>query len=115
MATIEEIEQFLELIREKIKVFDIVFRPRDKNRETLQLLDIMPIERVSIIMSLTHKNFYAGPKKDNEDPQKPNYYEFGVNIKGEEVYIKINPGLTNKEVDCTSFHIAERQITYPYK
>ena len=31
MATKQEIDQYLTQLKEKIRVFDVVFRPRDKN------------------------------------------------------------------------------------
>lgn len=114
MASIEEIEKFLYDIREKMRFFDIVFRNREKNLRTLQILDLIPAERIEIIKALTYKNYYCGPKIDTEDPRMPDYFEFGVQIKGEPVYIKLNRGLPNKAVDCASFHIAERTITYHY-
>jgi len=46
---------------------------------------------------------------------QPNYYEFGIMIKGHEVYIKMSIGLPDKPIDCMSFHIAEYSINYPIK
>lgn len=66
-------------------------------------------------MDLTTVNYFSGPNKDTYDPEKPDYYEFGIKIKKKEVYIKISLGLANKRVDCMSFHIAEHQIVYPLK
>jgi hypothetical protein len=115
MATKMEVEEFLEVLKGKIKIFDIVFRPRDKNRTSLADLDILPIDRVQFIMNLTVEDYYQGPNKDTYDSGKPDYYEFGIVIKKKEVYIKISLGLPNKQVDCLSFHIAEHPIIYPLK
>jgi len=115
MATKIEVEEFLEALKGKIKIFDIVFRPRDKNRTSLADLDILPIDRVRFIMDLTVEDYYSGPKRDTYDPAKPDYYEFGIVVKKKEVYIKISLGLPNKQVDCMSFHIAEHSIIYPLK
>jgi hypothetical protein len=115
MANKAEIEEFLRALKEKIKIFDIVFRPRDKNTETLAELDILPIDRIQYLMNLTADDYYSGPNKDTYDFRKPDYYEFGIQVKRKEVYIKISLGLPNKPVDCMSFHIAERPITYPLK
>lgn len=110
-----ELEQFLIQLKEKIKVFGIVFRPRDKNLDSLAELDIRAADRETYIMQLSIEHYYAGPKKDVVTPEKPDYYEFGLTIKKREVYIKLSLGLKNKPVDCMSFHIAERPIHYRLK
>jgi hypothetical protein len=115
METKTEIEQFLKELKEKIKVFDIVFRPRDKNIQTLADLDITAIKRIDYLIKLQPEDYYAGPKKDTYDSGLPDYYEFGINIKGTEVYIKISKGRTGKPADCMSFHTAEFPMTYPLK
>ena len=115
MAKKEEVEYYLQQLVDKIIIFDVAFRPRDKNIETLSELDITPIQRIEYLKKLTSANYYTGPNKDTYDGTKPDYYEFGLEIKGIEVYIKISLGLENKRVDCMSFHKAERTITYPLK
>ena len=115
MATQQEIERFLAEIREKIRVFGIVFRPRKKNLDALLELDIVPIDRINYLCKLTSENYYRGPRNDTHNPDRPDYYEFGMQIKGVEVYIKISLGLNDKPVDCMSFHNAERPIWYPLK
>lgn len=115
MATISEVEEFLKVVKVKIKTFDIAFRPRDKNIVALTELDILPLDRLRYIMGLTATDYYSGPNKDTYDPARPDYYEFGITVKKKEVYIKISAGLQGKRVDCMSFHIAEYPITYPLK
>ncbi len=115
MATKEEVERFLQQLRDKISIFDVAFRPRGKNTDALAELDIMPYQRLEYLKKLTSANYYTGPNKDTYDATKPDYFEFGLTIKGVEVYIKISLGLENKRVDCMSFHKAERSITYPLK
>ena len=82
---------------------------------TLAELEILPIDRISYLNKLTSENYYSGPNKDTYDSTKPDYYEFGIEINGIEVYIKISIGLINKRVDCMSFHKAEKPISYPLK
>jgi hypothetical protein len=115
MATKQEIEQFLNELKDKIRFFEISFRPRDKNLQALADLDITAIKRLEYIMNLKAEDYYAGPKNDTYNTTLPAYYEFGVQIKGIEVYIKISKGLTNKPADCMSFHPAEFTMTYPLK
>lgn len=115
MATRAEVEYFLQQLRDKMRFFEVVFRPRDKNIDTLAELDLIPKARIEYLKNLTLEDYYTGPNKDTHDDKRPDYFEFGINIKGEEVYIKISLGLLNKPVDCMSFHKAERPITYPFK
>ena len=113
--TREEIDEFLRRLVQKIRVFGIVFRSRDKNLQTLADLGITALQREKFLTGLNYKNYSTGPNKDNYDPAKPDYYEFGVIINGEEVYIKISPGIENKPADCMSFHIAGYKMSYPFQ
>lgn len=115
MATRTDVESYLRELRDKINFFDVAFRPRGKNLDSLVLLDITPTERLNYLQRLTADNYFSGPNADAYDPTCPDFYEFGIEIKGKEVYIKISLGRPNKRVDCMSFHIAERRIAYPLK
>lgn len=115
MATKAELEQFLKELKEKIRFFEISFRPRGKNLQGLADLDITATKRLECIMNLKAEDYYAGPKNDTYDASLPDYYEFGIQVKGVEVYIKISKGLENKPADCMSFHPAEFPMTYPLK
>lgn len=115
MATKQQVELFLKDLTDKIRYMDIAFRPRDKNLDALADLDITPVKRIEYLMNLKMEDYYSGPNKDTYDTSKPDYYEFGIQIKGKEVYIKISHGLPNKRVDCMSFHVAEYPMTYPLK
>jgi hypothetical protein len=115
MATKPEVEQFLKELKEKIKFINIRFRPRDKNLQALADLDITANKRLEYLMNLKAEDYYAGPKKNTYDTTLSDYYEFGIQVKGIEVYIKISKGLTDKPVDCMSFHPAEFPMSYPLK
>jgi hypothetical protein len=115
MANKQEVEIFLKELKEKIRFFDIVFRPRDKNLQALADLDISAIKRLEYIVNLKAEDYYEGPKNDTYESSRPDYYEFGIQVKKIEVYIKISKGLSNKSVDCMSFHPAEFPMTYPLK
>jgi hypothetical protein len=115
MATPADIEQFLTALKDKIKFFDIRFRPRDKNLQALADLEITAHQRLEYILKLTMEDYYAGPKTDTFNPNLPDYFEFGIRVKGVDVYIKISKGLENKPADCMSFHAAEFPMKYPHK
>ncbi len=67
------------------------------------------------MIKLTFEDYYAGPKPDTLNPNLPDYFEFGMIVKGVDVYIKISKGLENKPADCMSFHAAEFLMKYPLK
>lgn len=117
MPSLPEVELFLKQLKEKLQfnAVGVVYRPRKENMETLALLDIVPAMRDEIIVALTAENYMSGPKNDTYDPTRPHYYEFGIIIKGIEVYIKISIGLPNKAIDCMSFHKVAYPIKYPLK
>jgi hypothetical protein len=115
MVTKDQVELFLKEMREKMQILDIAFRPRTKNIDSLAEIDIVPIQRIEYLKKLTYRNYKSGPNKDTHDPNKPDYYEFGIEINGIEVYIKISIGLQGKRVDCMSFHKADAPIIYPLK
>lgn len=115
MITKEEVQKFLDQFNIKAQVFGIRFRDdRGKNRETLMLLDISPMQRELIVKSLLPQDYVEGPVIDvlNKEGEM---WVFGKDVKGREVYIKITLGYENGQTICISFHIAEHQLTYPFK
>ena len=115
MATKEQVEAFLKRLKEKIKVFDIVFRDdRGKNLQTLATLEINTIVRKQIIMNIEPEDYVEGPIVDTLN-KMGEMWIFGKDVKGHEVYIKITLGLPNSSTICISFHIAEHKMNYPFK
>lgn len=114
-STKDQVENFLNEFLTKLNFFDVIFLNRDKNRETLLILEISALQRIEYLKSLKAENYFDGPNVDAFDPDSPPNWEFGMSIKGYELYIKINLGKTNKRVMCISFHIAEQEIIYPFK
>jgi len=115
MATRDEVENFLSQVRVKLSSFGVAFQPRGKNMDALLEIDIVPVQREEWLTKLTADHYLSGPNKDTYDTGKPDYFEFGIEIKGKEVYIKLSLGLQNKRIDCMSFHIAERPMNYPLR
>ena len=94
MATKEEVQRFLNQMKEKIKVFGIIYRDdRGKNAQTL--------------------DYSEGPVIDTLN-QCGEMWVFGKDVKGQEVYIKITLGKGSSAL-CISFHIAEHPMNYPFK
>lgn len=113
MATESEVELFLRMFIEKMDIFDVVFLNRDKNLEALVALEITRVSRKEWLKELKVSDYFKGPTKDVDDG--PEMWEFGKNIKGKVVYIKITMGQPSRPVICISFHLAERAIKYPFK
>ena len=115
MAGKEEVERFLKELKQKIKVFEILFRDdRGKNAQTLLDLEISPTKRKEIIEKLEVDNYSQGPLEEKMQGLLP-MWVFGKLVKKEEVYIKISMGQQNSNVICISFHIAEHPMNYPFK
>lgn len=88
MATKEQVEAFLKRLKEKIKVFDIIFRDdRGKNLQTLATLEITTTYRKQVIMNIGTEDYVDGPIVDT----------------------------LNRMGICISFHIAEHPMIYPFQ
>ena len=115
IATIAEIEKFLNEFKQKVEIFDIIFYDnRGKNIDTLAALDIIPNQRKEIIKKITVTDYSEGPITNLLD-KLGDLWVFGKEVNGQEVYIKICYGLPNRQTICISFHIAEYPMKYPYK
>ncbi len=115
IATIAEVERFLNAFHQKVEVFDIIFfDDRDKNRHALADLDITPRDRKDIVKTITKEDYSEGPIK-NLLNQFGDLWVFGKDVKGQEVYIKICYGQPDRSTICISFHVAEFPMNYPYK
>lgn len=115
MATKEQVEDFLKQLKEKIKVFDIIFRDdRGKNLQALATLEITPTYRKQVILNIEPEDYSEGPIVDTLN-KMGEMWVFGKDVKGHEVYIKITLGYPNRSTICISFHIAEHPMTYPFK
>ena len=115
MATKEQVEVFLKRLKEKIKVFDIIFRDdRGKNLQTLATLEITPTYRKQVILNIEPEDYSEGPIVDTLN-KMGEMWAFGKNVKEQEVYIKITLGQPNNSTICISFHLAEHPMNYPFK
>lgn len=110
-----QVESFLKDFKEKLLIWDVLFLDiRNKNFETLILLEISPDIRKSILLNLNFSNYSQGPLLDKLNNLKE-MWVFGVFIKNIEIYIKISLGEFASSVICISFHIAEFKMNYPFK
>jgi hypothetical protein len=115
MATQHDVEFFLSVFKDKMKVWDVLFRDeRGKNAQTLADLELRPIDRKAILEGLEPGDYYRGPREEALYGGS-DMWEFGKTVKKQEIYIKITMGARGSSVLCISFHIAERPLTYPFK
>jgi len=114
-STRSNIEKFLADFKQKMKIWDIVFRSdRQKNTQALIDLEITPAQRRAVIGKLEVEDYSDGPLPDTLNRLSP-MWVFGRQVKQQEVYIKITMGATNCPVICISFHLAEHPMDYPLK
>jgi hypothetical protein len=114
MSLREDVRVFLSDFKQKAKVYDIEYYPRQINTDTLLNLAISAQLREDFIMNLTVEDYFQGPTKD-QNPKRPDYYEFGITVKGQEIYIKLSLGRFGKSPHCMSFHLAQQPMNYPLK
>ena len=115
MITIDVVKTFLDQFNTKVQVFGILFRDdRPKNRETLEKLDITPLQRELIVKNLSVQYYVEGPLIDELNKIRE-MWVFGKDVKGQEVYIKISLGYEHGQTICISFHLAEHPMLYPFK
>jgi hypothetical protein len=113
--THSDIEKFLSDFKQKMKIWDIVFRnDRQKNTQALIDLEITPAQRRAVIEKLIAEDYSEGPLPDTLNRLSP-MWVFGRQVKQQEVYIKITMGNENCPVICISFHRAEHPMKYPLK
>lgn len=111
----EDVQKFLEQFHEKMKVFGIIYRDdREKNRKALEELEIVPSFRKIVIESLGVEDYVEGPVIDTLY-KCGEMWVFGKDVKGREVYIKIMISDITSQTICISFHLAEKEMNYPFK
>lgn len=115
MVSKHEVESYLKRLKEKIKIFGILFLDdRGKNQQTLFDLEISPNKRREVINSLKAEDYSEGPLKEKMRGILP-MWVFGKEVRKREIYIKVSMGIDNNSAVCISFHIAEHPMNYPLK
>ena len=115
LLTKEDVQRFLEQFHSNMKVFGIIYRDdRGKNKKALEELEIVPSYRKVVIENLTVDDYVDGPVVDTLN-KLGEMWVFGTDVNGREVYIKIMISEFNGQTICISFHLAEKQLKYPFK
>jgi hypothetical protein len=115
MRSESEVGAFLKDFKEKMKIWDVLFRDdRGKNLQALIELEITPSERKKVLEQIEIKDYSEGPLIDSLY-SSAEMWVFGKTVKKKEVYIKIIMGVINSSVLCISFHLAHHKMQYPLK
>ena len=115
MITENEVATFLKDFKNKMKIWDVLFRDdRGKNAQTLIDLELRPIERKAVLENLQNKDYSEGSLAEKLYGGT-DMWVFGKMIKKKEIYIKISMGIANSQVICISFHLAQHKMNYPLK
>ena len=117
VASIEEINSFLLQAKKAISTKQFAFEERQKNLQTLADHGWTIDDVSSTIEALTYQDYHTGPKPDKNKNYGGEFWEFGYNLGGVELYIKLKLtiGFTGQGILCLSFHEQEFRFTYPYK
>lgn len=89
-----------------------VFAERDTTIATVAALGITLEEARRCVLGLAESNYYRGPIPDVRGGE---YWEFGVQVHGREVFIKLKVDAVNNVATCFSFHFPDSPIAYPYR
>lgn len=115
MATIEEVTEFLKEFKQKIQIWEVLFRDsHGRNCEALAELELRPSDRKMVLDELEIEDFCEGPIEDKVYVGLE-VWVFGRIIKRKEVYIKIIMGAHDSKVICVSFHVAEHKLKLSLK
>ena len=90
------------------------FAEREESLDTIAQLGITIKQAKEEILGLTYQDYYRGPIPDT-GTKGGEYWEFGKNICGEQVFIKLKADSKHDVAICFSFHIPDKTIEYPYK
>lgn len=86
---------------------------REEYMQTLAEFGLPQGEAKRMIMSLTEKNYVKGPEEDRDKPGA-NIWVFGIDLNGDQLYIKLSDAFKHNVAKCISFHKAKSRIKYPY-
>jgi hypothetical protein len=110
-----EVKCFLSEFKAKVTIYDnLLFLVREKNQETINELEISPLVRRKLIMSLEVEDYSEGPIKDGNYVRNE-LWVFGKFYRNRLIYIKLSLGVENSNPICLSFHIAEFAMSFPLK
>lgn len=112
-AQSSQVTLFLMLFKEFAEN-NFYFVERYKSLNSIAELGITLKQAKLEIMGLTYEDYCRGPLVDT-GATGGELWEFGKIIEGKEIFIRLKVVLQHKMAKCQSFHVAEKQLQYPYK
>jgi len=103
---------FLKAFKEFATKDKIEVAQRGNYLNTLAKLGINSQHAKEIILGLTPTNYDKGIGLGERDSEE--LCEFGTYVEESEIYIKLLINRRQEKAFCFSFHIAEREIAYPF-
>lgn len=103
---------FLTRFKTLVSKYGLVIFMRKNYKETLAKLGILPSQAKNAILSLTIDDYYKGIGTAERNGEE--VCEFGTPLLDAEIYIKLIIDTVHEKAICCSFHIAEREISYPF-
>lgn len=115
MPNISTVKDFLQELKQIIKIWDIFFIDKPKNSiQELADLEITSSLRTEIISQLEVEDYCKGPDPETQYNGKE-LWVFGKIINEQEIYIKLTISKTTGKTICISFHKAEHPLKFPLK
>ena len=108
-----QVTLFLKLFKETAAQ-TFVFAERDTTLATVGMLGITLDHARECVLGLAEANYYRGPIPDRSH-RGGEYWEFGVMVQGQEVFVKLKVDTVNHVAVCFSFHFPDQPIMYPYR
>lgn len=113
MASIHQVETFLQEFKTKASIFGLYFLDaRKKNTQALFDMELTHRKRREIVDSIVAKDYSEGPLDDDLNGIA-SLWVFGKLYRKQEIYIKISMGTKDNPAICISFHKAEYLMKYP--
>ncbi len=117
MADRLEVRDFLLEMKMSLALRQYRFVNRGKNTTSLAEMNMLSNEVASILKSIQVSDYCDGPLDDDKGRDE-RWWIFGPEHQGEAIYVKVSL-ITLKngslQVECLSFHKAERPLTYPLR
>jgi hypothetical protein len=88
MTTRDQVESFLNDLKFKMSIYQVVYLVREKNAQALLDLDITPAKRTEVLNKLNVSDYSEGPLDEKMRGMLP-MWVFGATVNKREVYLKI--------------------------
>ena len=94
---------------------ELRFVERDKNIASMAEIGILQRDVPGILRTVQASDYCEGPLDDDKGQNK-SWWVFGPEHEGETLYVKVCLVRKNgSQVECLSFHKAERPLIYPFR